>query len=144
MGIAARIRAFRVRAGKSQAEMAQSLGLNLAWYADLEARDDELVSTLTMFKAMELASIFGVPLHELLDAPPSAQRISLIDLPDRITAYAGQAGIPMEQLEDQLGRDLGEFLAAPIHSATELPIAFFQALAAVLGINWLALLPDES
>src|SRR5258706_6141727 len=101
MGIAARIRAFRVRAGKSQAEMAQSLGLNLAWYADLEARDDELVSTLTMFKAMELASIFGVPFHELLDAPPSAQRISLIDLPDRITAYARHARIPQEELQDQ-------------------------------------------
>jgi transcriptional regulator with XRE-family HTH domain len=144
MGIAARIRAFRVRTGKSQAEMAQQLTLNVAWYADLEARDAELVSTLTMFKAMELASIFGVSLHELLDAPPAAQRISLLDLPDRITAYAGQAGIPMAQLEDQLGGDLREFFAAPVHAAAELPIAFFQALAAVLGINWLALVPDES
>jgi len=84
--------------------MAQSLGLNLACCADLEVRDDELVPTLTIFEAMELASILGVLLHELLDAPPAAQRIALSDLPARITAYAGQVGIPIEQLEDQLAR----------------------------------------
>jgi transcriptional regulator with XRE-family HTH domain len=105
MGTAARIRGLRIRAGKSQAEMSQRLGLNPAWYSDLEKRDDELASTLTIFKAMELASIFGVTLHELLDEPPVAdERIALM----------------------------------------ELPILFFQALAAALRINWLALVPDEN
>jgi DNA-binding XRE family transcriptional regulator len=68
-GLAARLRAIRVRAGKSQAEIAQRLGLNEAWYADLEQRDGELAASLTLFKAMELASLFGVTLHELIGAP---------------------------------------------------------------------------
>lgn len=144
MGIAARIRASRIRAGKSQADLARTLDLNIAWYADLEARDEEFASTLTMFKAMELASILGVPLHELLDAPPVAgERIALMGLPDRILAHAKRAGISVEQLEGRVGWELREFLASPVQSAAEMPIEFFQAIAAALGINWLALVPVE-
>jgi DNA-binding XRE family transcriptional regulator len=145
MGIAARIRAMRIRAGKSQAEMAQRLGLNIAWYADLEARDDELTSTLTIFKAMELASIFGVTLPALLDEPPVADElIALMELPDRILAHAKREGISIEQLEERMGWELREFLGAPVQLAAEFPILFFQALAAALGINWLALIPEET
>jgi DNA-binding XRE family transcriptional regulator len=145
MGIAARVRAFRIRAGKSQPEMAQRLGLNMAWYSDLETRDDELASTLTIFKAMELASIFGVSLHELLDEPPvTGDLIALPELPDRIIAHAKREGISVEQLAERVGWELHEFLGSPVQFAAEFPILFFQSIAAVLGINWLALVPDES
>lgn len=145
MGPAARIRGLRIRAGKSQAEMSQLLGLNPAWYSDLEKRDDELASTLTIFKAMELASIFGVTLHELLDEPPVAhERIALTELPERIIAHAKREGISVEQLEERVGWELHEFLGSPLQLAAEFPILFFQALSAALGINWLALVPDEN
>ena len=145
MGIAARVRAFRVRAGKSQAEMAQRLELNEAWYADLERHDDELASTLTIFKAMEMVSILGVTLAELLDEPAALadERIALIDLPDRILAHASRKRISVAQLEEQIGWELQDFVDAPVRSAAGLPIRFFQALAAALGINWLALVPDQ-
>jgi len=136
---------MRIRAGKSQAEMAQRLALNIAWYADLEKHDDELASTLTLFKAMELASIFGISLHELLDAPPVVgERVALMDLPARILAHARREGMSVGQLEERLGWELQAFLDSPIQLATELPIRFFQEIAAALGINWLALVPDET
>ena len=144
MGTAARIRAYRIRAGKSQSDLAKSLDINIAWYADLESRDGELAATLTMFKAMELASILGVKLLELLDAPPvTGKGMTLIELPDHILAYAKHAGISVEQLEEQIGWELRNFIAHPIQGATELPIRFFQAVATLLGINWLILVPDE-
>lgn len=124
--------------------MAASLGLNGAWYADLETRDDELAATLTMFKAMELASLLGVPLHDLFDAPaPGDAHLSLVDLPDHIAAHAKKARMSIEQLEEKTGWDLREFLASPVQTAAELPILFFQAVAAELGMNWLILVPDE-
>ena len=144
MGTAARIRAYRIRAGKSQADLAKSLDLDIAWYADLESRDDELAATLTIFKAMELASILGVQLHELLDAPITGKGMTLIELPGHILAYAKHAGISVEQLGEQIGWELHDFIAHPIQSATQLPIRFFQAVATLLGINWLLLVPDES
>jgi transcriptional regulator with XRE-family HTH domain len=144
MTTAARVRALRIRAGKSQTEMAERLGLNVAWYADLERKDDQLAQTLTLFKAMELASLLGVTVHELLDQPAVAQRIAILELPDRILDYARDAGISIEKLEENLGSDLSDFLASPLQSASELPILFFQKLATVLRLNWLALIPDES
>ena len=145
VGIAARIRAYRIRAGKSQADIAKSLDINIAWYADLESRDGELAATLTLFKAMELASILGAPLHELFDeAPFTGEPIALMELPEHILAHAKHAGITIEQLEERTGWDLREFLASPVQAAAELPLEFFQAVAAQLGINWLALVPDES
>ena len=145
MGTAARIRAYRIRAGKSQADLAKSLDLDIAWYADLESRDDELAATLTIFKAMELASILGVQLHELLDAPPiTGKGMTVIELPDHILAYAKHAGISVEQLGEQIGWELRNFIAHPIQGATELPIRFFQTVATLLGIDWLLLVPDES
>jgi transcriptional regulator with XRE-family HTH domain len=87
-GLAARIRGLRIRAGKSPAEMTQLLGLNPAWYADLEQRDGELVSTLTLFQALHLASILGIPMRDLMgEAADPDQRIALVELPDRIVAH---------------------------------------------------------
>lgn len=145
MGIATRIRQMRIRAGKSQAEMTQFLGLNPAWYADLEQHDAEMVSTLTLFQAMHLASVFGVQLHDLLDEPQvPEQRIALMELPDRIVAHTKRKGISIEDLEESVGWELREFLNSPVQVAADLPIRFLQAIAAVLGINWLSLVPDET
>jgi len=143
-GLAARLRAIRVRAGKSQAEIAQRLGLNEAWYADLEQRDGELTASLTLFKAMELASLFGVTLHELIGAPIIAgEAVAVMDLPDKVRAHALRNGISIEQLEYTVGFDLQDFLASPVQLAAELPLLFFQKVAEALGMNWLALIPGE-
>jgi transcriptional regulator with XRE-family HTH domain len=146
MGTAAQIRFFRVKAGKSTAHMAEQLGLNPAWYSDLEQRDDELVSTLTLFQAMNLAAILSVRVDELLlsDRPSPEQHIPLLSLPDRIRAHAAREGISIEQFGDQIGWELNEFMDSPLKGAAEFPILFLQDLARQLGIDWLRLIPIEN
>ena len=146
MGTAAQIRSFRVKAGKSRAEVAQHLGINAAWYDDLEQYDDELVSTLTLFQAMNLAELLGVRLSDLVEtaACSSGQHISLVTLPSRIRAYATQNGISIEQLADQVGWELDEVMDSPLKGAAEHPIIFLQTLAGQLGINWMCLIPPEN
>ncbi|MEK6593930.1 MAG: helix-turn-helix domain-containing protein [Pseudomonadota bacterium] len=144
MGTAAQIRSNRIRAGKSQAEVAERLGLNAAWYADLEQRDEELASTLTIFQAMELAAILGMRLGDLLsDGTVPDQHISIVELAERINAHVARAGISIDQFEDQVGWELRAFLDSPFKVACEFPIMFLQATAGHLGINWLSLIPDE-
>jgi transcriptional regulator with XRE-family HTH domain len=144
MGTAAQIRAFRIRAGKTRAEMAKSLGLNEAWYGDLEQRDEELASTLTLFQAIELASALGVRLRDLVPGSPApGELIGLMELPDVIRARISRDGISIEQLEARIGWDLEEFLDSPLQVATELPIVFLQAIATHLDISWLAFVPEE-
>jgi transcriptional regulator with XRE-family HTH domain len=144
MGTAARIRNYRVRAGKSRREVAEHLGLNDAWYDDLEHHDDELASTLTLFQGVELASFLGVRLRDLLAEGRSPDElIALTELPSRITAHLTQSGMSVEQFEEEVGWDLREFLQSPLKLAAESPIMFLQTLAEHLGIDWLSLVPDE-
>jgi transcriptional regulator with XRE-family HTH domain len=144
-GIAEKIRTARIRAGKSRAEAVAHLALNPAWYDDLEQRDGELAETLTLFQGVALAELFGLRLADLFDeTAPAGERLALPDLPARIRAHVAAAGISLDQFEEQLGWELGPFLEAPVQLATELPIAFFQALAGALGLHWLLLVPDEA
>lgn len=141
--IAENIRNARIRAGKSRAEAAAHLALNTAWYDDLEQRDGELAATLTLFQGVALAELFGLRLADLFgETVPTGERIALPDIPDHIRAHLAATGISLDQFEHLLGWELGPFLKAPVQLATELPIAFFQALAEVLGLHWLLLVPD--
>lgn len=145
ISVAENIRNARIRAGKSRAEAAAHLALNPAWYDDLERRDGELAATLTLFQGVALAELFGLRLVDLFGetAPPGA-RMALPDLPERIRAHVAAAGISLSQFERQLGWELEPFMEAPVQLATELPIAFFQALAGALGVHWLLLVPDDA
>ena len=144
VGIAAQIRNYRVRAGRSAEEVAARLGLNEAWYYDLEHDDDELASTLTLFQAMELASILGVRLRDLLgDTEWPSEVVPIVDLPAQITAHVTRYGISIEQFEEEVGWELREFLQSPLKVAAESPIMFLQAVAAHVGINWRSVVPDE-
>lgn len=143
--VAGNLRATRIRAGKSREQVAAHLALNPAWYADLEQHDGELAATLTLFQGVALAEFLGVRLADLFgESAPAADAIALQDLPALVRAHAAAAGITLEAFEAQLGVELGPFLDAPLQLATELPIAFFQALAAQLGLHWLRLVPDAA
>lgn len=144
MGTAARIRNYRVSAGKSPGEVAKHLGLNDAWYDDLEQHDDELVSTLTVFQAIELASALNVRLRELLvEQALPGEDVPLMDLPSRIKAHVARKGMSIEQFEGEVGWELQEFLQSPVKVAAESPIIFLQAVAKPLGVNWLSVVPEE-
>lgn len=145
MGTAARIRNYRVRAGKSAREVARHVGINDAWYGDLEHDDEQLTSSLTLFQAIELASALGVRLHMLLgeDAPPADAGRSLTDLPALIDAHLARNGLSIEKFERTVGWALRDFIDSPLQAAAETPISFLQALTAALGIDWLALVPDD-
>ena len=142
---AANIRSARIRAGKSRAEAAAHLALNPAWYDDLEQRDGELAATLTLFQGVALAELFGLRLADLFgETLSSGEPLALPDLPDCIRKHLAATGISLDRFEEQLGWELGPFMAAPVQSSTELPIAFFQALAGALGLHWLLLVPDDA
>jgi transcriptional regulator with XRE-family HTH domain len=144
MGTAENIRTHRVRAGKSAQQVAAQLGLNEAWYRDLEREDDELSSTLTLFQGLQLASLLSVRLRDLVtDNAPSSDRVALVDLPSIVRKHIARAGTSIEEFESTVGWDLQEFLESPIKVASELPIAFLRDLSGPLGINWLSLVPEE-
>jgi transcriptional regulator with XRE-family HTH domain len=143
MGTAEKIRTFRVRAGKSAQEIATALGLNEAWYRDLESYDDELASTLTLFQASQLATLLGVRLKDLVDENPSCEeKKGLLDLPGSIQTYLVREQLSVEDLEELVGWEIQSFLRSPVAAAAEMPIAFLRDISSHLGISLLSLLPD--
>jgi len=144
MGIAATLRSHRIRAGKSQTDLADELRLNPAWIQDLERRDGELAATLSLFQAMELAAAVGTDLRTIFatDAPVGPH-VSIIELPGMVRALLDREGRTVADLEDELGWEIVPLLEAPLQVATELPLAFLQALAARLGIPWLAMIAED-
>ena len=144
MRTAENIRNFRIRAGKSAEEIAAALGLNEAWYRDLEAYDDELASTLTLFQASQLASLLGVRLRDLVDENTSSeQKVGLLDLPAYIEGYLAREELSTEEFENLVGWELRGFLLSPLAAAAEMPVAFLRDLSSHLGVSLLFLLPDE-
>jgi hypothetical protein len=145
MGTAALIRNYRVRAGKSPSDVAAHLGINDAWYHDLEHHDNELESTLTLFQAQELASFLGVRLRDLVGANHTAgESTPLTELPSRITAHVARNGMSIEQFEEAVGWEVRAFMKSPLQVAAESPIIFLKAVAEHLGLNWLSLVADEN
>lgn len=142
MGTAARLRSFRIRAGKSKVQAIAHLGLNAAWYDDLERNDDELASTLTLFQAMELALFLGVPLSELVNGVKPKRSIPLLEVPGLIKARLEGEKISMQEFEALVGWELGDFIESPISVTAERPILFVQVLGKHLGIDWLYLVPE--
>jgi transcriptional regulator with XRE-family HTH domain len=144
MGIAATLRSHRIRSGKSRADLAAELQLNPAWIQDLERRDDELASTLSLFQAMELAAAVGTDLRTLFAVgAPAAQHVSIIELPGLIRALLDREGRAVADLEEELGWEILPLLEAPLQVATEMPLAFLQAVATRLGIPWSALIAED-
>ena len=145
MGIAATLRSHRIRAGKSQEDIAEELRLNPAWVQDLERRDDELAATLSLFQAMELAAAVGADLRTLFaDTTPTGAHVSIIELPGLVRAHLTREGITVEDFSDELGWDVAPLLEAPLQAATEMPLAFLQEVTARLGVPWLALIAEEA
>jgi transcriptional regulator with XRE-family HTH domain len=142
VGTAARIRSLRVRAGRSQAATAEALGLNGAWYDDLEHRDGELERTLTLFQVSQLASLFGVTVPDLFGCSPPGQRVELIDVPSRIETHVAHHHLRLEDFERVVGWELSDFMRSPVQTAAESPVGFLQAIARSLDIEWLSLVPE--
>lgn len=133
-----------MRAGKTREEVARHLDINESWYDDLERRDDELVSTLSLFQAIELAACLGVRLPQLLDSRTSPDStIGLVKLPDVIRNHLVSNKLSLAQFEELVGWELEDFLKSPIKVAAEAPILFLRDLAGHLGMDWLSLVPEE-
>lgn len=142
-GTAERIRTARIRAGRSKDEMVERLGLNGAWYEDLERNDAELASTLTFFQALDLASLLGARLPELFpERSMPATRIELVELPALVEAHLAATGLSIAQLEAQTGWPLEDFMTAPVRTTAELPFVFLLSLASALGVDWASLVPE--
>jgi transcriptional regulator with XRE-family HTH domain len=139
------IRDLREKTGKSQDEMAELLGMPLMSYFDLELHDDELFMAPVLYEVKKMCDLFGISPIALLNGNEALVQlpvhISFEELMERIKEYLVEKGQTQEQFEDETGWSLSAYLSDPEKLWDE-PIIFLQNVCGVLGIGYLAAIPN--
>lgn len=137
--VAERIRTARVRAGLTEAEVAERAGLpSASEYWDLERHDEEAFMSVSIAELHSIAAVLGTTGSRLLfgedAAPPFAgpdcETIAHL-LADRISSEK----ITAEELGDRLGWDLHDVLGDP-EALTRLNIVGLRDVCKGVGVAW--------
>lgn len=146
-GIAERIAMLRIESGKSDAELADQLGISIYEYGDIEAYDDEIIDAVPLETAVKLAALYQVSLLGLI--VPNRQlwpeeNFSPQYLAEKVIEVVNKKGISIGEAEDQVGWHLSEFLSNPNDFIKEQPLTFIKDLTSFLSVPWLCAVPRET
>ncbi len=143
--ISARISRLRLARGLKAEDIAKKLDISIHTYHDLESYDDELTSVLTLEEAFTLASLLQTTLKELIlgeKGKETHQEKNFPQLVEEINLYMSQNNFTLDQLEDNSGWNLTEFMDNP-NTAWDKPIFFLQDIAKSINTNWENYIPRE-
>jgi len=147
-GAAARIKAARVRAGLSEHQASEALGITLPAYYDLESFDDEVFTCLSLDDVLALARLLRIePLALVVveqAAARSAERISLPDVVDRMRAHIVSEGLTTESFSNRVGWDIAAALAGSESAWQDWNLDCLHDVCAELQTDWMAVLRHET
>ena len=140
IGTAERIQAVRLKAGRTERELAAELGLTVQSYADLEQHDEEIESAVSIAQAVKLAKLLDTDLLTLLGETEIPVRMPIARVRAALAAQLGNSTERKELMEDTLNWDLGPFLEGSKEWASVYTIDFVRQLATAIEVDWQVLL----
>ena len=140
IGTAERIQAIRLKAGRTERELAAELGLTIDSYADLEQHDEELESAVSIAQALKLAKLLDTDLLTLLGETEIPVRMPIARVRAALAAQLGNSPERKELMEDTLNWDLGPFLEGSKEWTSVYTIDFVRQLATAIEVDWQVLL----
>ena len=138
---AARIRAARVQAGMTVADLAARLGLPLAAYDDFERFDDEAFTVASIGDLRTLGEIVGVAVGELLLGPEGRRErtISFAQLSHALHDFLEREGQTADRLGEAIGWDLASVLDDP-DKWDDQSIVLLYLVSKHVKVDWVAVL----
>ncbi|OQA28754.1 MAG: hypothetical protein BWY57_03459 [Betaproteobacteria bacterium ADurb.Bin341] len=135
----------KAREGKSLTlqNVAETLGLSLPQYRDVEAYDEEIEQTLSTAQVLRLFETLNLRVEDVFGKPQQPTGSIALDSPFAVSSlvdqYLARESMGLSEFEERVGWDHLDQLT---HAENMLnrPIMFFQALAKVLGLDWRTLL----
>ncbi len=124
--------------GLSAEFIADKLGINKAWYFDLESESTELSYTLYLWQLEELMHILGLSMTDLFPGhiPSGGGTLSIAEVRDRLCLYLQREGISIAQFEEEAGwSGIEEFLEDP-DSAGNWNLEQLADVCERLSIHW--------
>jgi transcriptional regulator with XRE-family HTH domain len=140
IGTAERIQALRVKAARTEQELASELGLTIHSYSDLEQHDEELESAVSIAQALKLAKLFDTDLLALLGETEIPVKMPIARVRSTLNAQLGNSAEARELMEDTINWDLGPFLDGSDEWTTVYTIDFLRQLAIAIEVDWQVLL----
>jgi transcriptional regulator with XRE-family HTH domain len=135
-GIADRIGALRLEAGRSELELANELGLTIHGYCDLEQDDSEIESVLSIAQVLKLAKLLGTNVMGLLGESEPSMKVPIARVRSALAAHLGNSAEAREALEDVIDWDLGPFLEGSDEWISVYTIGFIKKLAVAIEVDW--------
>jgi transcriptional regulator with XRE-family HTH domain len=134
----------RERAGLSEEEMGERVGIGVASYRDLESDDTEVFMCLSLAHLRVLGRILGVSPRILLlgeDAPVPGEPVSFSEISAHLNALRAAKGVTVDDLSDQVGWELRDVLVDPEKLWT-FNVDGLRDLCRAIQADWVAALPD--
>lgn len=143
-GRAKRLKGLREKAGKTEKEMAEIIGIPLVSYNTLELYNDEIIDSLSLRQVKELAQTCGVSSRTLLLEGESDQNYigckTFTELAEKIKQHLSQHNLTIEKFADETDWYLEDFIKKP-ELALDRPATFLIDLCKPIGLNWLDVVP---
>lgn len=137
---AQRIRALRLKSGRSESELADALGVTRQAYADLERFDSEVDSVISIRQALQLARLLETDIAGLLGESAEAAPVPIAMVRTALLAQLERSPDSREALEDVIDWDIGPFLEASAEWPTVYTLEFLRRLATLVDLDWRRLL----
>lgn len=130
------VRTAREAAGKDPGELAAALDMSYESYRDIESFDDEITSVVSFRDVVTLADLLELDLRRMFGADDTVKTFE--DLAAALRVRLDET--PLEQLENELGWELGAALADPAAFA-DFSLDGLADVAGPVGLDWRQLLP---
>lgn len=144
-GYAVKIRQLRLAVGRSEKEMAESIGINLPSYYDLESYDEEVIDCLSLKELKQMCEVLKIaPVDLLSDAAKNNSRLnhlSFTEFTEMVKKHIESKGITVSEFEDRVGWEIEELLNHP-ESVWQRNVQFLKDTCSVLGVDWLSVVPE--
>lgn len=133
MSISRRFRELRERAGLSENEAGQRLGVSV-W--DIEEVEGELTCCYSAAEVRKFCEALGVRPTELFQVAITEPAVSGNDLVALIYAECSKRDVTLEQFEDAVGWRLAQCMNPPERLLEDMSLDGLQWLCRELGIHW--------
>jgi transcriptional regulator with XRE-family HTH domain len=131
--VSKRFRELRERAGLSENEAGQKMGISV-W--DIEAVEDELTSCHSAADIRKFCQVLNARPSEVFDITTTEPAVSAEDLVSLIQSECQKRGVTLEQFEDSVGWYLSRCMEPPERLLEDMSVDGLQWLCRELGIHW--------
>jgi transcriptional regulator with XRE-family HTH domain len=141
-GMAARLKALRIKAGMEAGNLADAIGISGTWFDELEEEDGLLEDSLDLEQIRKLSLLLNVGMAHLLTGSPLPPGLAPIDFKAlaRHLRRRLETEASLETLEEIIGWELGGFLKRPETEGWGQRVVFYQAVCLELKLDWLGVL----